>query len=681
MTEGCGKQNCSNINCASNPNFKKLNQNQAAAEAIKLAKEKAELCETSAKSAKQFKLSTSQNQSPNMNNSNTEINSANTNNNNPKSSTLPRTSTNNNMEQDDYNDYLDGEDDDNDVVVSKSSSTVNLRAGSAASTRSSDLKSLDDALKDAVNYVSKMNETSNDTTSKKYPYLSENRIMSMLKKCKKPSTNDEMEVDGVTMENKKNANNEQLNNYLPLIHLVQQVFQNYKYLSASFTFKSDSKLSLPTTTTSPTTSKQSDEQIKMSSTMPTIPPFTIDFNSLRRSYSLLFGISNDLVQEELEKAIDLSVYALCVSIRMIIKKPEIKEDEINQILHSLLVVNELPLLEDPKYMDKCAKIFYATVSELPLNACVKIIQLWSHWQADELKIFLNRIQQYITVCVISKNLDEDNNRNSNDDEDDELGENEKNCLHKHEGISGAVSFLRLIYYASILGGKLDSPDLIKKEREIEAEEMKLLESQMASEEGSMFADTTNYLNTRLDPVEEILKIHPLDCREPKIPFDQFINEVANKHIDIQHDYVEYVQYIQHLEQRNYQFSKPSKKHIFSFLANPFFLVLSRKNLGLYYDNKIKMMRERRNNIMMSLLEGSMPNPYFKMRLTRNNLLVDALSLIELQEQENPSILRKQLFIEFENEQGIDQGGVSKEFFQLAIDELLNKGYSNLYSFI
>jgi ubiquitin-protein ligase E3 A len=672
LTEGCGKQNCSNINCASNPNFKKLNQNQAAAQAIKLAKEKAELCETSSKSAKQFKLSTSQNQSPNMNNTNTENNT----NNNSKTSSSPRTSTNNNMDEDDYNDYFDDEDDDNDVVVSKSSSAINLRTGSAASARSSDLKSLDDALKDAVNYVSKMNETSNNTTSKKYPYLSENRILSLLKKCKK-SSSESMEVDGMMdMENKKNLNKEQLNNYLPLIHLVQQVFQNYKYLSASFTFKIDKKSSIIATLTTPTTSKQSDEQIKMSSTMPTIPPFRIDFNSLRRSYSLLFGISNDLVQEELEKAIDLSVYALCVSIRMIIKKPEIKDDELNQILHSLLVVNELPLLEDPKYMDKCAKIFYATVSELPLNACVKIIQLWSHWQADELKIFLNRLQQYITVCVISKNLDEDNNRNSNDDEDDELSENERNCLHKHEGITGAVSFLRLIYYASILGGKLDRPELIKQEKEIEAEEMKLLESQMALEEGSMFADTTNYLNTKLDPLEEILNIHPLDCREPKIPFDQFINEVANKHIDIQHDYVEYVQYIQNLEQRNYQFSKPSKKHIFSFLANPFFLVLSRKNLGLYYDNKIKMMRERRNNIMMSLLEGSMPNPYFKMRLTRNNLLVDALSLIELQEQENPSILRKQLFIEFENEQGIDQGGVSKEFFQLAIDELLNKGYSN-----
>ena len=57
------------------------------------------------------------------------------------------------------------------------------------------------------------------------------------------------------------------------------------------------------------------------------------------------------------------------------------------------------------------------------------------------------------------------------------------------------------------------------------------------------------------------------------------------------------------------------------------------------------------------------------------MLVDALSLIELQEQEDPSILRKQLVIEFENELGIDQGGVSKEFFQLAIDDLLHKGYS------
>jgi ubiquitin-protein ligase E3 A len=74
-------------------------------------------------------------------------------------------------------------------------------------------------------------------------------------------------------------------------------------------------------------------------------------------------------------------------------------------------------------------------------------------------------------------------------------------------------------------------------------------------------------------------------------------------------------------------------------------------------------------------------PYIKIRINRNNVLAEALNLIELQEEENPSNLRKQFFVEFENEQGIDEGGVSKEFFQLAIDELFNKGFSKFVIFI
>lgn len=234
--------------------------------------------------------------------------------------------------------------------------------------------------------------------------------------------------------------------------------------------------------------------------------------------------------------------------------------------------------------------------------------------------------------------------------------------------------MRYIYYASLLGGRLDPADQIARERTVEEEELKYLEASFRLEENNLMNDTFSNLHTRLDPLEEILNIRPYDCRDPKIPLEQFLNEVINKFIDIQHDYVEYIQQIQNLEQSQ-QTPQSNKKHIFSFLANPFCLVLAKKNLGLYYDNKIKMMRERRHNIMMSLLEGSMPMPYFKIRLQRSNLLVDALSLIELQDQENSAILRKQLFVEFENELGIDQGGVSKEFFQLAIDELLNKGYT------
>lgn len=42
--------------------------------------------------------------------------------------------------------------------------------------------------------------------------------------------------------------------------------------------------------------------------------------------------------------------------------------------------------------------------------------------------------------------------------------------------------------------------------------------------------------------------------------------------------------------------------------------------------------------------------------------------------ENPFDLKKQLYVEFENEAGVDEGGLSKEFFQLIVERLFNPDY-------
>jgi len=52
--------------------------------------------------------------------------------------------------------------------------------------------------------------------------------------------------------------------------------------------------------------------------------------------------------------------------------------------------------------------------------------------------------------------------------------------------------------------------------------------------------------------------------------------------------------------------------------------------------------------------------------------------LELVALENPQDFKKQLFVEFEGEQGIDEGGVSKEFFQLIVEELFNPDIGELY---
>lgn len=43
-------------------------------------------------------------------------------------------------------------------------------------------------------------------------------------------------------------------------------------------------------------------------------------------------------------------------------------------------------------------------------------------------------------------------------------------------------------------------------------------------------------------------------------------------------------------------------------------------------------------------------------------------------QDRPQDLKKQLFIQFDGEQGVDEGGIQKEFFQLVIEELFNLDY-------
>ena len=50
-------------------------------------------------------------------------------------------------------------------------------------------------------------------------------------------------------------------------------------------------------------------------------------------------------------------------------------------------------------------------------------------------------------------------------------------------------------------------------------------------------------------------------------------------------------------------------------------------------------------------------------------------------QDNPNDLKKQLFVEFAGEQGLDERGVSKEFFQLIVEHIFNPDYGTFIQFI
>lgn len=72
----------------------------------------------------------------------------------------------------------------------------------------------------------------------------------------------------------------------------------------------------------------------------------------------------------------------------------------------------------------------------------------------------------------------------------------------------------------------------------------------------------------------------------------------------------------------------------------------------------------------------LPNSSWKsfIQVRRDFLIDDALVELEMVAMENPTDLKKQLVVEFEGEQGVDEGGVSKEFFQLVVEEIFNPDY-------
>ena len=114
---------------------------------------------------------------------------------------------------------------------------------------------------------------------------------------------------------------------------------------------------------------------------------------------------------------------------------------------------------------------------------------------------------------------------------------------------------------------------------------------------------------------------------------------------------------------------------FSFMAHPFILNPATKAQALYYDNRISMYSERRMNLFHSMMAGvQMPSPYLKLQVRRDHIVEDALVELEVVVLENPQDLKKQLMVELDAEQGIDEGGLSKEFFQLIVEEIFNPDY-------
>uniref|UniRef100_A0A8C7FZU3 Ubiquitin-protein ligase E3A n=1 Tax=Oncorhynchus kisutch TaxID=8019 RepID=A0A8C7FZU3_ONCKI len=281
-------------------------------------------------------------------------------------------------------------------------------------------------------------------------------------------------------------------------------------------------------------------------------------------------------------------------------------------LNIFIIVMENSSLHSPEYLEMAMPLFCKCMSKLPLPALAKLTCLWSQYSVEHIRRMMETFQQLITYTVTLP----------------------------------LRYLIHLVFYANVLGGDFDTGH--NEEEEPPSSELTLQE--LLGEE------RRNKNGPRVDPLEKELGIRTLDCRRPLIPFEEFVNEPLNDVLEMDKDFT---------------FFKVDSESKFSFQSCPFILNACTKSLGLYYDNRISMYSERRITALYSLVQGQQLNPYLRLKVRRDHIIDDALVRLEMIAIENPADLRKQLFVEFEGEQGVDEGGVSKEFFQLVLEEMFN----------
>lgn len=377
----------------------------------------------------------------------------------------------------------------------------------------------------------------------------------------------------------------------------------------------------------------------------------VDFRGLRHVKRLLFSSPCQTISEKLTS----SVIQLADFIRYL---RLYRQDSWEQVLHCLVICFDMVTnttannsVTDMEYVDRVLPKLCHAASAMPVRAQARLAQIWAEYCPDQLQVLLSSCQQQITLQVL---LDEES-------------------VRENEHIISVTKVLKIVYYANILASVLERPSC-----RLPLQEQDENEGATATEEGEdlfVYSSMTQPHMPKFaeDPLEKCLQVSYIDCRNPLVPLEEFYNEALSEHIQMHQDYLSYKTLAMESELGS------SHTNYFCFMLYAFILTPATKVDALYYDCRMRMYSERYsslysilNNFGQDGQEGARPD--LKLTVRRDQLINDALIGLELVAMSNPKDLKKQLVVEFVGEQGIDEGGVSKEFFQLIVEEIFNPAF-------
>ncbi|XP_066246881.1 ubiquitin-protein ligase E3A isoform X2 [Euwallacea similis] len=426
--------------------------------------------------------------------------------------------------------------------------------------------------------------------------------------------------------------------YSPLIRSLGEIFSSIENLSKSFPQERVSSSSSPSIESPDDVKGLNKEQLRLlegemdkdedcSAETSTSGVPHVDLPSVKRAYTALFKLKTSIFENALVNAL----VTLAGNLQMELPTRK-KNDNHYDIVNVLLIVFEIPALGSGDFLETALPAICRASQWLPVEVQATLARTWAGPGRSSIRNILENLQQLISLRVIVTPFHRDF------------------FVQDENVITSATKLMKIVYYANLLAGVLESSSL----RNVDDMGDSLDESFLAVKLNKSIAPE--------DALAKVLGVHILDCRKPHLPYSEFYNEPLSDMVEMDRDFA------------NFKSELGIFSGKFSFMNYPFILTPATKTMGLYFDNRIRMYSERRISILQAVT-GQPSNPYLRLKVRRDNIIDDALVELEMISMENPNDLKKQLVVEFEGEQGIDEGGVSKEFFQLVIEEIFNPDYA------
>lgn len=248
---------------------------------------------------------------------------------------------------------------------------------------------------------------------------------------------------------------------------------------------------------------------------------SVDLDCVRRSYTELFAIPGHPFQGALINAL---VY-LSRTLEMDLRYHNAYHHNPNY-LNIFLIVMEIPTLHSPEFIKSATPLFCKALGRLPVKAQAKLARVWSKFPAERLKGFVECLQQLITVKVVSGDW------------------NTRHGVNEDEAITNAARVMKILYYASMLGGTMDTPCCAS----IASSSIAIVEDTRikASDDnlqhllqGAVGHEPKEKPPPKLEPLEKELGVNQLDCLEPLVAWEEFVNEPLSEQLEMDRDYTNY----------------------------------------------------------------------------------------------------------------------------------------------